>query len=508
MLSLMSSVLLGTSDALTSSTARIQGSTPNFEARDEPRGDASTTLVVVVGSCNEDMICRGPRLPRPGETVEHSSFETCCGGKGANQAVQASLLLGSGKVELVGCVGTDAGGARQRAGLTHAGTGLRYMAETSEATSGVAVVTVAEQEAGANTIVVVPGANALLTSSHVDAAADELGRARIVLCQLEVPAAASLRAFELAQGIKTLNPAPLGGVAHEDLLKLVRAADLVCANELELAALVGRGDVDPRVLEAEPLEAAADSARRLAGDASVVVVATLGARGALVADAANAVHIPAWPLASDATTLDTSGAGDCFLGALAAFFASGKSLLAAARDAAKVASWSVVRPGTQPSYPSARNLMDNDPDPLLRAALMRLTSAPATSAEDPLESLVWPLASEPPTLVQLADTGVFSSHCNRIDFPCSQVLRFSPTNDHLNFARRVLRTVVARYLSYDIFPLESHSSSYCMRPVTPGTGSLSVFESAYLYFQTSLETTPLERSQSDIFRLIQGNKRQ
>lgn len=464
-LSVMSSLLLRTSDALTSSAARIQGGPQTVGQLGDSHGDALTALVVVVGSCNEDIICRGPRLPRPGETVEHSSFETCCGGKGANQAVQASLLLGSGKVELVGCVGCDAVGARQRAGLTHAGTGLRYMAETSEATSGVAVVTVAEQEAGANTIVVVPGANALLTSSHVDAAAVELGQARIVLCQLEVPAAASLRAFELAKGIKTLNPAPLGGVAHEDLLKLVRAADLVVANELELAALVGRGDVDPRVLEAEPLETAAQSALKLAEDASVVVVATLGARGALVADAGNAVHIPAWPLASDAATLDTSGAGDCFLGALAAFFASGKSLLSAARDAAKVASWSVVRPGTQPSYPSARNLIDHDPDPLLRAALTRLESEPAASVEDPLESFTWPLAADPPTVAQLAGTGVLSSHC----FASISTVRRSYTSlkPTIILVRRNGYYPVASpgIWSYDPFAVISHPSSYRRRSV-------------------------------------------
>ncbi|KAJ8614614.1 hypothetical protein CTAYLR_004980 [Chrysophaeum taylorii] len=208
----------------------------------------------------------------------------------------------------------------------------------ADAPTGCALITVGEAE---NTIVIVPGANAELKTTDVEAARDILDSADVVLCQMEVPCEASLRAFELApRALKVLNAAPIpaAGVPAE----LVEAADLVCPNEVELAVLTGKDTSD--------VAAAAKAARQLAR--GKVVLATLGSNGALLVDGGIAVHVPA----VDITAVDTTGAGDSFLGAFAAFVAAGANLLEATRDATAVAAYSVQRPGTQPAYPTLDDL--------------------------------------------------------------------------------------------------------------------------------------------------------
>lgn len=288
---------------------------------------AADALVAVVGSTNQDLICTGPKLPVPGETVTHDSFLTCFGGKGANQAVQASLL--GADVSMVARIGKDDFGTAMLANFDSCGVNREHVT-VADAPTGCALITVAE---GTNTIVIVPGANALLGPDDVPDI-----QAKVLLCQLEVPVATSLAAFKKCGGFKVLNTAPIPaeGVPQE----LLQAADCVCANEVELGLMTG--------IDASTVDGAIKAAKKL----DTLVLATLGGNGALLVNKDCSVHVPALP----AKALDTSGAGDSFLGAFAAFVASGYSLLTATALANHVAAYSVQRPGTQPSYPKRQDL--------------------------------------------------------------------------------------------------------------------------------------------------------
>jgi ribokinase len=163
--------------------------------------------IVVVGSANMDLVVHAARLPTSGETLLGGGFETCPGGKGANQAIAAARLGAS--VAMVGCVGDDAFGATLLNGLASDRIDTAHMQRLKAVPSGIAMITVAAD--GANTIVVAPGANVRLTPELVDAAADLIANAGMLVCQLEVPVDAVRRAVDVAVRHGTavlLNPAP------------------------------------------------------------------------------------------------------------------------------------------------------------------------------------------------------------------------------------------------------------------------------------------------------------
>jgi ribokinase len=288
--------------------------------------------LVVVGSINLDLTFRTPHLPRPGETVLGLSLLQGHGGKGANQAVMAAKL-GAG-VTMVGRVGRDAFGEAALANLRDHRIDVRFVGVDPDRPTGVA--TIAVDDAGQNTIVVAPGANAGVTADDARAVAEAIRSAGWVLAQFETPIAATRAAFELARsaGARTLlNPAPAMDLP-DDLLAL---CDLCVPNESELARLTGRPVAD--------VEDAAEALRRR-GPRAVVV--TLGARGALVVDDSGAMTVPAPAV----TAVDASGAGDAFIGALAVGLAEERSLREAAGWACAAAALSVTRPGTQASFPT------------------------------------------------------------------------------------------------------------------------------------------------------------
>lgn len=296
--------------------------------------------IAVVGSCMTDLIATVPRLPRLGETVIGTSFTTGFGGKGANQAVQAARL--GGRVAMVARVGDDDFGRATLANFAHHGVDARHVEVVAGVPSGVAPIAV--QSDGHNTVVIVPGANDTLTREAVGAALDDLGPARAVLCQLEVPDAAVAAAFEwaAAHGVRTiLNPAPARPVADEILV----AADVLAPNETELMLLTGAARVDD-------LTEVARAARALRRRPAQVVVVTLGARGAwlLDADGERAIATPG------VDAVDSTGAGDAFVGTLTLWLARGASLAEATEAACRLAADSVRRPGTQVSFADAAAL--------------------------------------------------------------------------------------------------------------------------------------------------------
>lgn len=287
-----------------------------------------------------DLIAYAPRLPAPGETLMGTRFQTGYGGKGANQAVAAARL--GAALAMVARVGGDVFGADMLANFAAQGIDVAQVLRTEGVSSGVAPIAV--DDAGRNAIIVVAGANALLTPADVDAAAPAIRRARVLLCQLEVPIETSLRALTLAReaGVMTiLNPAPAPEALPDAML---RVSDLVCPNESEASAITGIPVTDAASAEA--------AGRVLVGRGATAAIVTLGAAGCLYVSASETWRAPA-PVV---TAVDTTGAGDCFLGSLAFFLARAAGLRDAATRAATVAALSVQRPGTQTSYPYAADL--------------------------------------------------------------------------------------------------------------------------------------------------------
>ena len=291
----------------------------------------------VVGSINADLTVNVGRHPTPGETLMGSGGGITAGGKGANQAVAAAKLGTS--VVLVGAVGADANAEPATALLRDAGVDLAHVEDVDDVT-GLAVITVAA--GGENTVLVVPGANALVGAELVQRHAAAIEAAELVLLQGEIPADGFARAVELARGRVVVNLAPVVDVPREALLR----ADPLMANEHEAGLVLQQLGLDGAGTPEE-------LARRLldAGFASVVL--TLGSAGALVAAEGELTHIES----PNVDAVDTVGAGDAFAGAFCHRILAGDSMMDAARFACRVGAFSVTRPGAQPSYPSATDTL-------------------------------------------------------------------------------------------------------------------------------------------------------
>jgi ribokinase len=289
--------------------------------------------VVVLGSLNMDLVVEAPRLPVAGETVLGGRLRTACGGKGANQAVAAARL--GARVSMIGCTGTDSYGRDLRAALRSDGVNLRHVRRVA-APTGVALIVV--EPGGENLIAVAPGANALVTAADVAAARARFGRADVVVAQLEVSLEAIAAAAAIAHGAGipfVLNAAPAQAVPRD----LLAQVEVLVVNESELGVLVGR-------TVAEGDEANAARALREQGPARVVV--TLGARGALLADDRGDTMVPSVAV----EPVDTTAAGDAFVGALAGRYRGADSFEAAARYAAVAGALACTRAGAQPSLPT------------------------------------------------------------------------------------------------------------------------------------------------------------
>lgn len=294
--------------------------------------------IAVIGSNMHDLVTYVDRMPAPGETVEAPSFEMGFGGKGANQAVAAARL--GADVMMVTRVGDDVFGPATLKNLADNGVNTTHCKTVPGTPSGVAPIFV--EPSGENSILIVKGANATLSPADVDAAADDLKKCGLILLQLEVPLETVYHAvaFAAQNGIRSvLNPAP--AAADLDTSRLA-GLDFFCPNESELALLTGM----PTGSETE-IEAAA---RSLIARGIRQVVVTLGGRGARLVTA-DAVQ-PIEPVS--VTPVDTTGAGDAFIGSFACFLSKGAEAHAALSRAALYAADSITRRGTQKSYATAQ----------------------------------------------------------------------------------------------------------------------------------------------------------
>jgi ribokinase len=288
--------------------------------------------IVVVGSSNTDMVVRAEHLPLRGETVLGEKFIMTAGGKGANQAVAAARL--GAEVTFVARLGRDMFGDKALAGFQAEGIHTDYIVRDDEELSGVALIVVDHK--AENIITVAPGSNGRLSPLDVAAADPAIKAADCVLLQLEIPLEAVRAAIELAKrhNVKVmLNPAP-ARTLPADLLRLI---DVLTPNESEAANLAGC----ERYAAEEVLPGLA--AR---GPSSVVV--TLGARGCDVLVDDRPQHVPSFPVEA----VDTTGAGDCFNGALAVALARGLKMVEAIQYANAAAALAVTRFGAQLSMPT------------------------------------------------------------------------------------------------------------------------------------------------------------
>lgn len=294
-----------------------------------------TPRVVVVGSAMIDLIAKVDRMPMLGETLVGLSFQQGFGGKGANQAVMAALL--GADVTFVGRLGADDFGRSTLDNLRRFGIRTESVWLDDEMPSGVAPITVDAN--GRNAIVIVPGANGRLTAVDVAAATADIREAHVVVCQCEVPEEADLAAFKLAKNagaITILNPAPARPITTE----LLELTDVLIPNETEVSGLTG--------FTVDSVESARQAASLLRDRGVRSVVVTLGERGAVVDTESGVTVIKAIQV----TSIDSTGAGDAFVGTLAAELGAGSPLVLAAKRANAVAALSVTRPGTQTSFPT------------------------------------------------------------------------------------------------------------------------------------------------------------
>jgi ribokinase len=292
--------------------------------------------IVVVGSINMDLVVRMPRIPRPGETLLEGNFKMFPGGKGANQAVAAARL--GAHVTMIGCVGSDSFGQEMQAALAREGIDTTHILTDPDEATGVALIQVDAQ--GQNSIAVASGANFRLTSADVEKAMQTIGEFDALVMPLETPLDTIYAAARIAsnKGAKIiLNPAP-AKVLDKDLLELV---DVLVPNEYEIGLLAG--------IQMQSASEIYDAAHTLLSLGANNLMVTMGSKGAILFNekTIQGMIIPTYPV----QVVDTTAAGDCFVGALAVAICEEEPLLVAAEFASAAAALSVTRVGAQPSLP-------------------------------------------------------------------------------------------------------------------------------------------------------------
>jgi ribokinase len=295
--------------------------------------------VVVVGSVNMDLMARVPRLPAADQTVSGTGLAIMTGGKGANQAAAVSRL--GARAAIIGCVGDDEFGARLRAGLEEDQVDCRGLQTMAGGSSGAALRI--SDDAARCRVVVVPGGNGQLRPTDIDAAEPLLAGARVVVLQLEIPIETveytARRARALSKPV-VLNAWPARPLSRA----LLGCVAYLVVNEMAAAALTGA--------PVSSIAEATAAARRLRSDGAGIVLVTLGANGVVTVAPDGERHAPA----PRAHVVDTTAAGDTFVGGLCAALVRGSSLPAAVAFGQAAAALCVARPGARSSIPFAHEV--------------------------------------------------------------------------------------------------------------------------------------------------------
>ncbi|MBL7905467.1 MAG: ribokinase [Bacteroidales bacterium] len=295
--------------------------------------------IVIVGSCNTDMVIKADRLPIPGETVLGGTFFMNPGGKGANQAVAAARM--GGNVTLISKTGNDVFGKQSVMLYNTENIKTDYIFSDPKNPSGVALITV--DSFGENCIVVASGANASLSPADIDTAAEAIVNAGIVLMQLEIPIDTVEYVAEMAssRGIKViLNPAPARALSD----KLLKNVYILIPNKSEAEILSG--------IKVTDRQTAIQAADIISAKGVDIVIITLGSQGALIKQH-HEVHFVE---AVKVDAVDTTAAGDVFCGTVCVGLSEGKTVTEAVEMAAKASAITVTRMGAQSSIPHRSEL--------------------------------------------------------------------------------------------------------------------------------------------------------
>ena len=297
-------------------------------------------VISVVGSANMDLVFRTPRMPLIGETIAGGEFHQIPGGKGANQAVAAARL--GAAVNFIGRVGDDAFGVRLRDCLTADAIDVSRLAKTLDTATGVAGIIV--DASGRNCIVLAPGANECLSALDVNNVAQSIRDSKLLVCQLETPLETVTAAINIAREANVaviLNPAP----ARELTDKLLQQINYLIVNEVEACQLSG--------IEVTDAVSAQLASNKLLARGVGAVLLTMGEHGVFIANSDTKKIIPGISV----KVVDTTAAGDTFVGAFAVGIASGLSFEAASIEAQYAAALTVTRLGAQTSIPHRQEVL-------------------------------------------------------------------------------------------------------------------------------------------------------
>ena len=288
--------------------------------------------VLVVGSLNADLVVRAPRFPQPGETISGEDLQVIPGGKGANQAVAAARL--GAHVSMLGRVGKDNFGDFLLDNLKSNHVDSQFV-QRDDASTGTAIIVVDAN--GQNSIVLSPGANGKVSPADVEHASFPAGG--LLLLQLEIPTPTVLRAAQRARenGLRViLNPAPAKSLPD----KLIALADFLIPNETELSLLTG--------MDVEDIPSAEQAARALLQRGAKHVILTLGSKGALIVDEGISTHVDTFKV----NVVDTTAAGDAFIGGFANALLQNRSLEEAVQYGCACGALATTKFGAQPSLPT------------------------------------------------------------------------------------------------------------------------------------------------------------
>lgn len=294
--------------------------------------------VLVVGSINMDLVIRAPRFPQPGETVIGEEFGTFPGGKGANQAVAARRL--GAEVRMIGKVGNDSFGLKLREGLALEGVDVSGVSISKDRSTGVALIVV--DQSGQNSIVVSSGANMSLSPHDLEEHEEGFAWARVVLFQLESPLETVLEGIKLARekgAYVILNPAPARSLPQE----IWKEVDLLVPNKTEAAILANDSlqSLDPE-----------RTAREFINKGVKEVIVSLGEKGCLYVSSHKVISHPAF----NVQAVDSTAAGDAFVGALSVGTALGWEIEKSIVFASASGALAVTKKGAQSSLPSRKEV--------------------------------------------------------------------------------------------------------------------------------------------------------